>query len=161
MAERWLLLLNALTQRLLEDPGLFEDPRDLIDELAAEGYQAQEVEAAVAWLGRFVSEPVHGSLWSAEPFTSRGLRTRSLEEQISFSPEAFGYLMRLENFGLIDPTQREEILERALGTFDEEIGEEEIKAVSRIVLQDSGYGAADADADPLDVLDNPQSRQTN
>lgn len=158
MAERWLLLLNSLTQRLLEDPVLLEDPREVIEEFAGEGYQTGEVEAALALIGRFVAEPSHGSLWSLEPFTSRGHRTRSVEEQLSFSPEAFGYLIRLENSGLIDPSQREEILERALVTFDDEIGEEEIKTVSRLVLQDHGVASPDSDRDPLDFLDKIRSR---
>jgi len=157
MSERWLLLLNSLTQRLLEDLTLLDDPQEVLEEFTGEGFQAGEVEAALAWIGRFITEPVHGSPWSSETFTSRGFRTRSVEEQISFSPEAFGYLMRLENSGLIDPPQREEILERALGTFDDEIGEEEIKTVSRLVLQDHGIASPDSEADPLELMDKGRS----
>jgi Smg protein len=143
MAERWLALLNGLTQRLLEDPGLFDEPGEILEEFVDQGYQPKEVESALAWIDRFIAGPDQVSEWTAEPITSRGLRTRSTEEHISFSPEAFGFLLRLENSGIIDPSLREEILERALGTYDEEIGEEEIRTVSRMVLQDHGVAYPD------------------
>jgi uncharacterized protein Smg (DUF494 family) len=138
MSERWLTLINGLTQRLLDEPGLLEEPLSLIEEFVEYGYQHKEVEISLAWIGRFLAEPSQGSSWSLEPLPARGHRARSVEEQISFSPEAFGYLIRLENSGIIDPGLREEILERALGSYDEEIGEEEIRTVSRLVLQDHG-----------------------
>ena len=158
MSERWLALLHILTERLLEDPVLLEDPRQLLEELSAEGYQPTEVETGLAWIGRFIAGPDFPAPAPAESFTSRGLRTQSVEEQYSFAPEAFGYLLRLENSGLIDPAQREEIVERALGTFDDEIGEEEIKLVSRLVLQDHGLAAMEFDADPLDLVKKSGSR---
>ena len=60
--------------------------------------------------------------------------------------------MRLENSGLIDPPTREEILERALGTYEEEIGEEEIRAISIMVLEDHGLQLPDSPGDPLEAL---------
>lgn len=161
MSERWLTLLNGLTKCLLEDPGLLEDPHRVIEEFVEEGYQLKEVEIALAFIGRFVAEPSYGVTWNSEQISSSGLRSRSAEEQFSFSAEAFGYLLRLENSGLIDPSLREEILERALETFEDEIGEEEIKTVSRMVLQDHGVATLKSESDPLDLLENPRNRNLN
>jgi len=158
MSERWLTLLNDLTRRLLDEPYLLDDPRQIMEEFIVDGFQQGEVENALAWIGRFIAGPDFIPSGRPAGFTSRGFRTRSAEEQISFAPEAFGYLLRMENSGLIDPTQREEIMERALESFDEEIGEEEIKLVSRLVLQDHGLAAARFDADPLDLIEQPRSR---
>ena len=157
MSERWLTLINGLTQRLLDDLALLDEPLALIEEFVEYGYQPKEVEASLAWIGRFLAEPSGGSGWSLEPIPARGMRTRSMEEQLSFSPEAFGYLIRLENAGVIDPSLREEILDRALGSYEEEIGEEEIRTVSRLVLQDHGLSPAEADGDP----GNPETRNLN
>ena len=112
MSERLLLLMNELTRRLLEDRLLLEDPAPLIEELMADGYHRDELEAALGWIERFLSQPFTDTSWSTESFTSRGFRTRSTEEHLSFSPEAFGYLLRLENSGLIDPPTREDAGER-------------------------------------------------
>lgn len=161
MSDRWLTLINNLTQLLLEEPALMDDPGRLVEEFTGEGYGAREVETAVAWISRFIAEPAFASPWSLEPFTSNGFRTRSLEEQLSFSPEAFGFLLRLENSGIIDPAQREEILERALGTYDDEIGEEEIKTVSRMVLQDHGVPLPSDGGDLWDLTEGSRSRGLN
>lgn len=158
MSERWLILLNALTARLLEEPALMEEPQEVLEEFVEQGYQPKEVESAFAWIARFVAGPLYGHALVPEPIASHGgLRARSTEEQLSFSPEAFGYLLRLENSGLIDPSLREEILERALVTFDDEIGEEEIKAVSRMVLMDHGL-SSNEETGELDLLGKGRAR---
>jgi Smg protein len=158
MSERWLLLLNALTQSLVDDPGFLDDPGELLEELVADGYQLNEVEIAMAWLSKFLAEPLSDAPPANEEIHSTGLRAQSLEEQLSFSPEAFGYLLRLENSGLIDPSLREEILERALMSFESEIGEDEMKTVSRMVLMDHGVPVPDSLPDPLELLGKTRTR---
>ena len=118
MSERWLTLLNDLTRRLLDDPYLLDDPRQIMEEFIVDGFQQGEVETALGWIGRFIAGSDFIPSGRPSGFTSHGFRTRSAEEQISFAPEAFGYLLRMENSGLINPTQREEIMERALESFD-------------------------------------------
>jgi len=161
MSERWLLLLNAVIQSLIEDPEFLDDPRDLLEEMVADGYQPNEVEIAMAWLSRFLAAPFSDAPLASEAIHSTGLRAQSLEEQLSFSPEAFGYLLRLENSGLIDPSLREEILERALMSFENEIGEDEMKSVSRMVLMDHGVPVPDSLPDPLELLEKARIRHLN
>ena len=158
MSERWLLLLNTLTGRLVDDPSYLDDPQELTEELVADGYQADEVEIALAWIGRFLGEPEAAAPPPSEEITSKGLRSQSLEEQLSLSTEAFGYLLRLENAGLIDPSLREEILERALVSFENEIGEDEMKIVSRMVLMDHGLPFPESLPDSPDVADRTKGR---
>jgi len=152
------MLLNALTRSLMDDPGFLDDPQELLEVLVADGYQADEVEIALAWIGRFLAEPAAAEPATCETINSKGLRAQSLEEQLSLSPEAFGYLLRLENSGLIDPSLREEIMERALVSFESEIGEDEMKIVSRMVLMDHGVPVPDSLPDPLDMLEKTRGR---
>ena len=152
------MLLNALTQSLIDEPGFLDDPQELLEGLVAEGYQTDEVEIALAWLGRFLAEPSTAVATTNEEINSKGLRSQSLEEQLSLSTEAFGYLLRLENAGLIDPSLREEILERALVSFESEIGEDEMKSVSRLVLMDHGLPLPESLPDPLEAGDRPKGR---
>jgi uncharacterized protein Smg (DUF494 family) len=77
------------------------------------------------------------------------------EELVCVSPDAFGLLLRLEHAGVIDAAAREEILDRALALCEEEIGEEEIREISRHVLEAAGRDGSAAD-DP--EADRPRAR---
>ena len=147
MSDNWLGLLHLVTGRLLGDRQLRQDPAPLVDELAAEGFEPEEVEVALAWVERFFAGlyleiPAAGDV---EPFTSSGHRTRTAEELLCVSPGAFGLLMRLERTGVIDAATREHIIDRALALGVDEVGEDEIRAVSRDVLEASGRDGSEAD----------------
>lgn len=147
MSESWLGLLHVITGRLLGDRQLRQDPAPLLEELVAEGFEAADVALALAWIERFFSGRYRDApaVAPGEPFTSRGCRTRSAEELICVSPGAFGLLLRLEHAGVIDPATREEILDRALSLGGEEVDEEEIRAISRDVLEAAGRDGSAAD----------------
>ncbi len=147
MSDTWLGLLHVLTGRMLADRRLRQNPSALIEELAAEGFEPSEIALAVAWVERFFAGLSQGVAASGaiEPFTSNGLRARSAEELLCLSPQAFGLLLRLEQTGVIDAATREEILDRALSLCEEEIGEEEIREISRHVLESSGRDGSAAD----------------
>lgn len=147
MSENWLSLLHIVTGRLLGERQLQQDPTPLFEELVAEGFEPADVALALAWVERFFAGlyrdvPLAGP---GEPFTSSGLRTRSAEELLCVSPDAFGLLLRLEHDGVIDAANREEILDRALSQGGEEVGEEEIRAISRDVLEAAGLDGSAAD----------------
>ena len=154
MPERWLALLHLVTGRLLGDRGLRADPARLFEELTADGFPPEEIALALAWVERFFAGLFRERAEAGDPITSTGHRTRSAEELFSVSPDAFGFLLRLENAGVIDAAIREEILERALAACEEEVGEEEIREISRFVLESQGRDASAADAP-----DDARSRQ--
>jgi Smg protein len=140
MSESWLGLLHVITGRLLGERRLRQDPTPLVEELEADGFAPADVALALAWVERFFAG-LHGDAPAAGPsetFTSRGCRTRSAEELHCVSPGAFGLLLRLERAGVIDAAAREEILERALSLGGDEVDEEEIRAISREVLEAAG-----------------------
>lgn len=147
MSDGWLGLLHAITGRLLAERHLRLDTRQLIEELAADGFEPADIMLALAWVERFFAglrregEPAAEQL----PIASNGLRARSAEELVCVSPGAFGLLLRLEHAGVIDAAAREEILERALALCEDEIGEEEIRAISRDVLEAAGRDGSAAD----------------
>ncbi|MHB8834371.1 MAG: DUF494 family protein [Candidatus Methylomirabilia bacterium] len=147
MPESWLGLLHIITGRLLGERQLRQDPTPLIEDLVAEGFDPADVALALAWIERFFAGLYRDAPPSVtgEPFTSNGHRTRSAEELLCVSPGAFGLLLRLEHDGVIDAAHREEILDRALSQGGEEVGEEEIRAISRDVLEAAGRDASAAD----------------
>jgi Smg protein len=147
MPDTWLGLLHVITGRLLDDRQLRQDPSPLLEDLVAEGFEPADVALALAWIERFFAGLYRDAPAPAPggPFTSRGLRTRSAEELLCVSPDAFGLLLRLEHDGVIDAAAREEILDRALSQGGEEVGEAEIRAISRDVLEASGRDGSAAD----------------
>ena len=147
MSENWLGLLHVFKGRLLGERRLRQDPTPLVEELEADGFAPADVALALAWVERFFAG-LYGDAPAADPgesFTSRGCRTRSAEELHCVSPGAFGLLLRLERAGVIDAAAREEILDRALSQGGEEVGEEEIRAISRDVLEAAGRDGSAAD----------------
>lgn len=146
MSERWLGLLHTLTGRLLDERQLRVDPGPLLEQLVEDGYALEEVALGLAWVERFFAGLPRQKVEAAEPFTSSGCRTRTAEELLCVTPSAFGFLLRLESAGVIDATLREEILERALAACEEEIDEEEIRQISRLVLESQGRDASGASA---------------
>jgi len=147
MSESWLGLLHIITGRLLGDRQLRQDPTPLLEDLVAEGFAPADVALALAWIERFFAGRFREAPAAAtgEPFTSSGCRTRSAEELLCVSPGAFGLLLRLEHAGVIDAATREEILDRALSLGGEEVDEEEIRAISRDVLEAAGRDGSAAD----------------
>ncbi len=147
MPENWLGLLHVITGRLLGDRQLRQDTAPLIEELVAEGFEPADVSLALAWIERFFAGLYRNAPSAApgEPFTSTGHRTRSVEELLCVSPGAFGLLLRLEHTGVIDAATREEILDRALSLGGEEVDEDEIRAISRDVLEAAGRDGSAAD----------------
>lgn len=159
MSESWLGLLHVITGRLFAERQLRRDPSPLIEELAAAGVDVGDVVLALAWVERFFA----GLFWEAppdepaEPFTSSGCRTRNPEELVCVSPDAFGLVLRLERDGTIDGAAREEILHRALALGGDEVGEEEIRAISREVLEAAGRDGSAADS----PAGRPRNRHLN
>ncbi|HEY5999892.1 MAG TPA: DUF494 family protein [bacterium] len=147
MPDTWLGLLHTLTGRLLAERHLRLDPSPLVEELVADGYEPADVALALAWVERFFAglQPGPAAAPGQAPVTSSGLRSRSAEELVCVSPGAFGLLLRLEQGGVIDAAAREEILERALALCEDEIGEEEIREISRHVLEAAGRDGSAAD----------------
>ena len=147
MSDSWLGLLHVITGRLLGERQLRQDPTPLLEELVAAGFEAADVALALAWIERFFAG-LHRDAPAADPgvpLTSRGCRTRSAEELHLVSPGAFGLLLRLERAGVIDAAAREEILERALSLGGDEVDEDEIRAISRDVLEAAGRDGSAAD----------------
>ncbi|MCC6143316.1 MAG: DUF494 family protein [Candidatus Hydrogenedentes bacterium] len=113
-------LVNEILQRLEEHPERAPSESGIRSWLVRQGYNQRDIDAAMRIMRpRFAS---------ARPLTSRGpaaVRQLSPYEEYKLAPEARDALARLELYELIDPFEREMILER-LNQFDGEVGLEEL-----------------------------------
>ena len=104
------------------------DRASLTSELSQAGFADRDIEDAFQWLESLaqLSATVH------EP--SSALRVFSEYECARLNTECRGYLQHLENLGILNPLQREWVIDRLLAVTREDIDIEEVKWVVLIVL---------------------------
>lgn len=113
---------------------------ELDKELLDRGYSADEIEHAVFW---FSSRPE----WrEAVRQRSGTVRVPSEYERMSLSTDAFDYMFRLLNLGIIDGRQFETILARAIPVGTEKVHMDDVKQIACSVIFDRDPSEIDEDA---------------
>jgi len=118
-------------------------------ELSRRGYSSDEIGHVVFW---YTSRPAPRDAHRGHSF-----RVLSEFERMSLSAEAYGYLFRLQNLGLVDARQFETILSRAIPMGADKVGIEDVKTIAYAVifekdagdLEDEVFGGFDADGAPV------------
>ncbi len=99
-------------------------------ELEAAGYPEADVERALAWLEGLVANtdrPIGEG-------TARAMRVFSGQEQLRLDTDVRGYLLHLENLGMLTASQREVVIDRLLALDADDIDIEQVKWVVLMVL---------------------------
>jgi Smg protein len=115
------------------DDGVPPEPnRDgLREELERAGFRAREIDRALDWLdGLALRRADEGGA----PPTERGIRIYSRDECVRMDAQGRGYLMYLEQIGILSAHQRELVIDRLMALDVEEIDVDEIKWVVLMVL---------------------------
>lgn len=131
MKESVLDILIHLFENFLDAEDEPEPSRDALKlELEQAGYQEREIERALEWLegladdqGRAVGES-----------TTRAVRVFSGHEVARFDTPVRGYLVHLENIGILSSSQREVVIDRLLALEVDDIDIEQVKWVVLMVL---------------------------
>jgi Smg protein len=108
-----------------------EPDRDALKvELEQAGFADREIDQALVWLESLSSSPARN-----HPVpTSRAIRVFDASECTRLDLECRGYIMQLENLGILSPVQREWVIDRLLALAGEEIDIEQVKWVVLMVL---------------------------
>jgi len=123
---------------------------EIDEELLHRGYSSAEIEQALFWMS---------SQWKPLDAVELGsfdrpvFRVLSPWEALNVDAEAHGYLLRLQNLGIINPDQFEKIMSRILPFGPDKIQLSEIKALAGMVvfnlqgdsLDDDGFQVVDDD----------------
>ncbi|MBI2026364.1 MAG: DUF494 family protein [Deltaproteobacteria bacterium] len=106
-----------------------EKEKDLIDHLLLRGYSLKEIEIAFKWLAE-------NTLARAAKTQTNSFRILTSYEKARLKPEAWGFLLKLKNFSVIDDELLEEILEQALnyGPEDDEINADQMKTIAQFKI---------------------------
>jgi Smg protein len=122
------LFENYFDGELDED---FEPDRDTLkQELEHAGFVTTDIERALGWLEELATNPVRAELGS----TARAIRIFDAMEQTRLDTDCRGYLVHLEQIGILSPTQRERVIDRLMALDGDEIDIEKLKWVALMVL---------------------------
>ncbi len=99
-------------------------------ELEQAGYPEADIERALAWLESLAADPDR----AMNEGTARAVRVFSGQEQVRLDTDVRGYLLHLENLGILSAAQREVVIDRLLALEADDIDIEQLKWVVLMVL---------------------------
>jgi uncharacterized protein Smg (DUF494 family) len=112
--ERIINLVSLIAEQVQTKQELFSNEGKIMDSLMNSGYRLHEADAALTLMQNLVLND-DGELTAegAVPVPA-GMRTMNTEERTRFSMEAFSFITKLANLGIITADLREELIEKAL-----------------------------------------------
>jgi Smg protein len=146
MKETVLDVLMYLFESYVDSPDEPEPNRhELKRELGRAGFHDREIERALDWLDGL------NSTGTANAPQDTAFRVFDAVEQERLDAASRGYLLHLEQIGILQPAQREIVIDRLLALDNEEIDVEQTKWVVMMVLF-SQPGRQDAFAQMEDLV---------
>ena len=131
MKESVLDILIHLFENFLDADDDSAPSRDALkQELEQAGYPEADIERALAWLESLAADPDR----AMNEGTARAVRVFSGHEQVRLDTDVRGYLLHLENLGILSAAQREVVIDRLLALEAADIDIEQLKWVVLMVL---------------------------
>lgn len=120
-------------------PDACPDSEALVKKLSAVGFEEEEISKALGWL----TDLAEATNEFAEDYPQQtafsfGIRIYAPQEMDVLGTEAVGFLQFLESAKVIDPIQREIIIERALAVSESQVSLDKIKVIVLMVLWSQG-----------------------
>lgn len=134
MKENVLDVLMYLFENYMDDgPEFSPDQEVLTNELAQAGFPRGEINKALSWLEELAAMRSSNTalLTDSKAFS---VRCYSRQEQEKINVEARGFILFLEQSGVLDPATRELVIDRVMALEAEEIDLEQLKWVILMVL---------------------------
>jgi Smg protein len=121
------ILLYLYDNYLVAD--IHPDAEVLSRKLAAVGFETEDIDRALNWLAA-LEELDPAAATDADP----GTRCFTPDEMQRLEPEGIGFLVHLENAGLLPPHAREWVIEQALALEDPEVSAERVKWITLLAI---------------------------
>lgn len=126
------VLLYLFENFVYDDPDSLNDRDSLQANLLEAGFSPSEISKAFDWLDVLARE--RPQLMRAVPGASAPLRVHAPEEIAKLDTEARGFLMFLEQNGVLDAERRELVLDRIMALDADEVDLNDLKWVILMVL---------------------------
>ena len=121
------ILLYLYDHYLVTD--IYPDAETLSRKLAAVGFEAEDIDRALNWLNGLETLDLDAAGQAGD-----GVRCYSEEEWRRLDPEGIGFLVHLENAGLLPPQAREWVIDQALALEDTEVPAEKVKWITLLAV---------------------------
>lgn len=120
-------------------PDACPDSEALVKKLSALGFEEEEISRALDWLTDLAEATNELSDQYPQQTTfSFGTRIYVAQELDTLGTAAVGFIQFLESAKVINPIQREIVIERALAASDEQISLDKLKVIVLMVLWSQG-----------------------
>jgi Smg protein len=111
---------------------LAHDRERVARKLSAAGFENSDISEALHWLAGVLRPPAAGK--GAAPESRRAFRAYAPRELAKLDAACRGFLMTLEQSGILDPQGREHVIERALAASGDALSVEQLKLIVLMVL---------------------------
>ncbi len=129
------VLMFLFENYLTVDLGMPEDEATLVCELEEAGFQATNIHKAFDWLGELAEINQDNEMVSEASLGS--FRVFAEQELFKLDVSCRGFLLQLEEIGLLDPSTRELILERAMAIEGGQLSLQQFKRIVGLVMINS------------------------
>lgn len=113
------------------------DQNTLVRELFAAGFEEDDISRAFDWFSAFEAMTREAGEGGAESQMA-GFRVFAEAELAKIDGAGLSFLLFLEQAGVIDATQRELVIDRAMALPDDEVSLDQIKWITLISMWDQG-----------------------
>ena len=134
MNERVMAIVNLIAQYVLGSEDTPVNEKELVAELMSAGFAADEIDDAFLWMETVAFTPTDSQEKVEHLLSDPGYRVFTSQEQQLLTLEARGFLVRVRTMGLLPDTVQEEIIERAIGSAEGPVTEQEIKLITILTL---------------------------
>jgi Smg protein len=125
------LLMYLFENYIYEEPESTPDRESLTGSLEEAGFTNAEIDRAFAWLDGLAEQR---KLPELGHHSDNPVRVFSVEETQRLDVDARGFILYLENAGVLDSIRREQVLDRLSALDSEDIDIEDVKWVVLMVL---------------------------
>jgi len=130
LKERVLAIVSIIAQYVAEENQL-PSSSDIVEELLASGFEAEEIDAAFHWMESFSLQecvPSHAEL------TIPSQRIFTPQECQAISCEGRGFLTQIRGLGILDDASQEDIIQKAVQLGEDEMTLADVKNLTALTL---------------------------
>ena len=135
------VLLYLFENYMDDDPEISQDQETLTSELAQAGFRKGEISKAFTWLEGLANLRQQDTAWQHHQRVVGSLRHYSEQEKAKLNPECRGFLMSMEQSGVLEPKTREMVIDRVMALDTEEIELEHLKLECAIGSNHLGHNS--------------------
>ncbi|OEU62552.1 MAG: hypothetical protein BA870_09245 [Desulfuromonadales bacterium C00003094] len=128
--ERVLAIVSIIAQYVAEENRL-PSSSDIVEELLASGFNAEEIDAAFLWMESFSFQ---GSASAHAELTIPSQRIFTTEERRAISCEGRGFLTQIRGLGILDDASQEDIIQKAVQLDEDEVTLADMKNLTALTL---------------------------